>query len=133
MHHYSSVVLTHARSPRNVGELQPCDGRGELSTNSIVVQISVRVTEGVVTEAKFRASTCVIALAACSRLTEMAVGLRLDEAAALTAEMLASELEEIPAYRMDRCELAVSVLRTALAQAGRRSSFSRFETLEATG
>jgi len=45
----------------------------------------------------------------------MVKGKTLAEAEAITPEMLAVELGDVPSERMNRCELAVDALRNAIA------------------
>jgi nitrogen fixation NifU-like protein len=132
MHPYSATLIDHFRSPRNVGDLEPCDGMAEETKDNVVVRVSVRVSGDTIDAVAFRSSTCVTMVAASSRLTEMATGLAVGDALAITPEMLASDLEQVPAHRRDRCELAVSVLRAVLAQASRRGSTRQHESQEAT-
>lgn len=57
---------------------------------------------------------CVVAVAACSMVTELAKQMTLSEAMSLSPASLASQLGEIPKERMDRCELAVEALHNAI-------------------
>ncbi|MDO8950006.1 MAG: iron-sulfur cluster assembly scaffold protein [Actinomycetota bacterium] len=118
---YTSRMLSHFHEPRNVGDVEPCDGSTELSLDWVTVRMSVRISGGLVEVARFRSTTCVVAVACCSALTEMATGLPVNEARAITADDVAVVVGGIPARRMGRCKLAVEVLRRALADAAAAS------------
>ena len=117
MQKYSSPVLDHFYNPRNPGEVENYSGEGFSGgpTERNYMRITIRVEGGGIVEIKFQCYTCLVAVAACSKLTEMAKGKTLAEAEAITPEMLAVELGEMPSERMNRCELAVEALRNAIA------------------
>jgi nitrogen fixation protein NifU and related proteins len=114
---YASPVLRHFRSPHNVGQADPSDGVGEVSNGSVIISMSVHLRGGVVAQAFFRATTCVVTVAACSALAEMVEAMPVEAALAITPKQLAEALGAVPGNRMDRCALAVEALRRALAQA----------------
>ncbi len=114
---YSSEVMRHFRSPRNTGETTPRDGVMYASGPRFSMQMSVALVGNVVADVRFQATSCVVAVAACSLLTETVRGATVDEALAITPEQLATALGGVPRNLIDRCELAVTVLRGALRQA----------------
>ena len=79
------------------------------------MRFTIRVEDGRINEVKFQSYTCLVAVAACSMLTVMVKGKTVAEAEAITLEMLAAELGEVPPERIDRCELAVEALRNAIS------------------
>ena len=113
---YSSLVLEHFFNPRNTGELENPDAEGTSGEPSgrLYIRITIRVENDRITGIRFQSYTCLVAVAACSFLTEMAMGKTLEEAQAVTPASLASGLGEVPEERMDRCELAVEALRNAI-------------------
>jgi nitrogen fixation NifU-like protein len=114
---YSPIVLEHFHNPRNVGELPPPCGwaRRENPACGDVAEIWLQVRQGRVAEVRFRAFGCPAAVAACSRLTELAQGLPVEEAAALTPEDLVEALGGLPASKRHGAALAVRTLHQALA------------------
>src|SRR2546426_7107624 len=63
---YSDTVLDHYRNPRNVGEIQGSAAvaqAGDPATGD-VLKISLRIQNGVVEEARFKAFRCTAAIAA---------------------------------------------------------------------
>jgi nitrogen fixation protein NifU and related proteins len=114
---YASPVLRHFRSPHNVGKADPSDGVGEVSNGSVVICMSVHLRDGLVAQAFFRATTCVVTVAACSALAEMVEAMPVKAALAITPKQLAEALGTVPGNRMDRCVLAVEAFHLALAQA----------------
>lgn len=114
---YSSKVLEHFFNPRNVGEVGTFSGEG-LSGNPSernYMRFTIRVEGDRITEIGFQSYTCLVAVAACSLLTETVKGKTLEEAESITPEVLAAELEEVPPERADRCVLAIAALRNAIA------------------
>lgn len=115
---YSSAVLQHFRFPRNVGEASPCDGVGIVeSEDGIMMRFTVHVAGEIVRQVRFKATSCVVAVACCSALAELAEGRDVQSAIGLAPSELMRVLKEIPAYRRDRCELACAALRAAIMDA----------------
>jgi len=121
---YSSRILEHFFNPRNPGEIEIPSGEGFSGNPSErnYMRLTIRVTDGIITEARFQSYTCLVAVAACSLLTEMVKGKTPEEAERITPEALAAGLGEVPPERMDRCELAVEALRNAIADYRKRKA-----------
>jgi nitrogen fixation NifU-like protein len=111
---YSSQVMDHFRYPRNVGRIEAPDGAGTAIMGTLCAFITIRVAGDRIIEAKFQSSTCVVAIAACSVVTELIQRGPLADAARLSASTVANALGGIPPERMDRCSLAVMALHNAL-------------------
>jgi nitrogen fixation NifU-like protein len=121
---YSSRVLEHFFNPRNAGEIEAPSGEGYSGSPSErnYMRFTIRVEGDIITGVRFQSYTCLVAVAACSLLTEMATGKTVEEAARIRPEVLAFGLGEVPPERMDRCELAVAALRNAIADYGRKNT-----------
>jgi len=82
--------MDHFLNPRNVGDIEEADGVGMARNpqDGDTVRLSIRVIDGRIEEARFKAQGCVAAIAASSMLTELIEGRFLDEALAITKEDL---------------------------------------------
>lgn len=76
MSRYSPAVVEHFTNPRNGGEVENADVRAFVGNPVCGDQIllSARISDGVVTEIRFRAHGCAPALAAASLITEQLQG-----------------------------------------------------------
>ncbi|MBI4283574.1 MAG: iron-sulfur cluster assembly scaffold protein [Chloroflexi bacterium] len=111
----SNKVLEHFFNPRNPGEVETPDGIGTSGgpEERNFMRITIKVDNDKITDIKFQSYTCVVAVAACSLVTELAKGKGLNEAMNLSSVLLATQLGGVPAERMDRCHLAIEALRNA--------------------
>jgi len=75
---YSAQVLDHFQNPRGVGELPDATVSVEVQNPACgdVMRLSLRVVDGRVVDARFRAKGCVPAIACGSRLVRARVDLR---------------------------------------------------------
>lgn len=121
---YSSRVLEHFFNPRNVGEIENPSGEGYSGgpAERNYMHVTIRVADGVITEVRFQCYTCLVAVAACSVLTEMVGGKTIEQAERIASEELASVLGEVPPERLDRCTLAIEALRNAVADYRKKSA-----------
>jgi len=114
---YSEKVMDHFRNPRNVGELENPDGVGRAG-NPIcgdVMEMQIRVQNGIIADAKFRTFGCGAAIATSSMATEMVKGKSLEEALTISNKALAEALDGLPAAKMHCSSLAEDALRAAIA------------------
>ena len=115
---HSSKVLELFYERKNFGVLNPIpDGpvwEGRTSNARISMRVMIQVKNNLITEARYQCPTCVVAIAAGSQVTQLVVGMDVNEALNLSAADLADALGGIPAERHDRCSLAVAALRLAL-------------------
>jgi nitrogen fixation NifU-like protein len=113
---FSEKLLAHFHEPHNPGELPGASHIAEV-TNPVcgdVLRLSVRIEEGRIAAARFKAQGCVPAIAAASALTDMLVGKSLTEARKITLQEIASELGGLPEASLHAAELcrdAIAALR----------------------
>lgn len=114
---YSSPVLEHFFHPRHGGTLASPHGVGEAGSpqEGNVVQMFISVAQGRITQARFLSFTCPVGVAACDVTAQMAQGMTLEEALALSPEAVSETLGGVPLEKMNRCHLAVSAMREAVA------------------
>ncbi|WEU40116.1 MAG: Fe-S cluster assembly scaffold protein NifU [Candidatus Odinarchaeum yellowstonii] len=113
---YSKKVLDHFTNPRNVGVLENPDGVGVVGNPVCgdLMEIQIKVKDDVITDIKFRTFGCGAAIATSSMITEMAKGMRVDEALKLTRKDVADELEGLPPIKMHCSNLAADALHAAI-------------------
>ena len=82
---YQEIILDHSRKPRNAGKVE--DATGEAQGNNPLcgdrITVYVKVTDGVIEDAKFDARGCAISVASASMMTELLKGKTVAEAKAL--------------------------------------------------
>jgi nitrogen fixation NifU-like protein len=113
---YSAQVLDHFQNPRNVGELAGANASAQLENPVCgdVLQLTMRVVDGRIAEARFRARGCVPSIACGSMLTELVTNHSVAEAQALGREELVANLGGLPAASGHAAQLAIDALRAAL-------------------
>jgi nitrogen fixation protein NifU and related proteins len=114
---FSDAVLDHFRNPRNVGELADADASVEVSNPVCgdVLQVSVRIHNGRIAEARFRCRGCTTSIACASLLTEQLQGKTFSELRVITAESSSIELGGLPPATYHGAELAAEAAK-ALGQ-----------------
>ncbi len=120
---YSPVATDHFTNPRNVGVVEPPDGKGQDANPACgdFTRISVRLRDGAVAEARFKTFGCSAAIAAASMVTTLATGRTIADAAGLTVADLLAALGGLPAGKEGDALMAVGALRSALADAQMRA------------
>ena len=115
---YSDKVLEHFSSPRNMGEIEDADGRGEVG-NPIcgdLMRITIKVNDAteVIEDIKFTTFGCGAAIASSSVLTELIKGKTVTEALEVTNRDVVDELGGLPAIKLHCSVLAEQGIVTAL-------------------
>ncbi len=113
---YSDAFRDHLANPRNAGEFEDADATAEQS-NPVCgdrLRLSLRLRAGRVEAARFLAYGCAPTLVCGSALTEMIVGLTVEEALHLTRRELAEALGGLPSRKQHAAALAVETLHAAL-------------------
>jgi nitrogen fixation NifU-like protein len=114
---YSEKVMDHFNNPRNVGVIEDADGVGEVGNpvcgDVMKITISVDDTEHI-DDIKFQTLGCGAAIATSSIVTEMAKGMSLEEAVAISKQQVADELGGLPPAKMHCSVLATDGLKVAV-------------------
>ncbi len=121
---YTDKVMEHFTSPKNVGELENADGEGRVGNPVCgdMMAMQIKVEDGVITDVKFRTFGCGAAIATSSIVTEMAKGMTLEEAEAITNEDVAEALGGLPTNKMHCSNLAADALHNAIEDYRRKAA-----------
>lgn len=113
---YSEKVIEHFRNPRNMGELENPDGIGRVGnpTCGDMMEIQIKVDNGIIKDIKFKTFGCGAAIATSSMITELAKGKTIEEAMKITKQQVADELGGLPPIKMHCSNLAADALRAAI-------------------
>ena len=113
---YSEQVMEHFKNPRNVGEIENPDGIGYVG-NAVcgdVMELYIRVEDGIIVDAKFKTFGCGAAIATSSMVTELVKGKRVEEALKISNRAVAEALGGLPSIKMHCSVLAEEALKSAI-------------------
>ena len=115
---YSDLVIDHYENPRNVGKLDKDDsdvGVGLVGQPSCgdVMQLGIKVEDGVIVDAKFKTFGCGSAIASSSLLTEWVKGQSLENAWEIRNTDIAKELS-LPPVKIHCSVLAEDAIKAAI-------------------
>ena len=115
---YSDKVIDHYENPRNVGKMdkEAKDvGTGMVGAPACgdVMQLQIKVEDGVIEDAKFKTYGCGSAIASSSLLTEWVKGKSLEEAGNISNTELAKELS-LPPVKIHCSVLAEDAIKAAI-------------------
>ena len=114
---YSDKVMDHFNNPRNVGVIEDADGVGEVGNPVCgdIMKITFKLDdEEKLSDVKFQTLGCGAAIATSSIVTEMAKGMSLEQAAAISKQQVADELDGLPPAKMHCSVLATDGLKVAV-------------------
>jgi len=115
---YSAKVLEYLENPRNVGEMENATARGT-ATNPVcgdLLHLYLVIAGDRIASASFTVQGCPPSIAAGSALTEMIIGLTLEEARRLKPADVTRALETLPRNKEHCAVLAIDALRAGLAE-----------------
>ena len=112
-------------NPRNTGQLLDADGIGMLGSEECgdILRVWIKVRDNRLVTVRHQVFGCPAAIAACSMMTELAIGLTVQEAAGLTDASVAEALGGLPPQKYHCSNLAASALHKAIEnyQTGHKS------------
>ena len=115
---YSSKVIDHYNNPRNMGSLDKMDssvGTGIVGAPECgdVMKLQLKVTNGVIEDAKFKTFGCGSAIASSSLATEWIKGKTIDEAFKIKNVEIVNELS-LPPVKIHCSVLAEDAIKAAI-------------------
>jgi nitrogen fixation NifU-like protein len=115
---YSAKVIDHYENPRNVGSFSITDdsigtGMDGAPACGDVMKLQIKVTDGLITDAKFKTYGCGSAIASSSLVTEWVKGKTLDQAASINNSEIAEELA-LPPVKIHCSILAEDAIKAAI-------------------
>ena len=117
---YTDAALDHFRNPHNAGHLLDATATVEVSNPVCgdVLRLGVRVADGRIAEARFKAQGCVGAIASGSALTDLMVGKSLNEAGEITPQQISDALGGLPPATLHAAQLCCDALAQLLKKLG---------------
>ena len=115
---YSEKVIDHYENPRNVGSFAKDEdgiGTGLVGAPACgdVMKLQIKVTDGIIQDAKFKTFGCGSAIASSSLITEMVKGKKIEDAAVITNSEIAQELA-LPPVKIHCSVLAEDAIKAAI-------------------
>ncbi len=113
---YSDKVMEHFKNPRNVGEIESPDGVGHVGNPVCgdIMELYIKVDNGIIVDAKFKTFGCGAAIATSSMVTEMVKGKSIEEALQISNRAVAEALDGLPPIKMHCSVLAEEALKSAI-------------------
>ena len=113
---YNEKVMDAFKNPKNVGEIENPDGIGTVGNESCgdIMQISLKIENDIIVDAKFKTFGCAAAIATSSTATEMIRGMTIEEALKVTNKKVIETLGGLPAQKIHCSVLAEEAIKKAI-------------------
>src|ERR1700730_8904791 len=113
---YSPQLLDHFQNPRNAGDIGDADAAAEIENPACgdILRLTLRISDGRIAQARFKAKGCVPAMACASALTELVSGTTLEETRKLRREDIIATVGGLPPASTHAAQLAVDALSAVL-------------------
>ena len=113
---YNPIVLDHFLNPRNVGDVPEAEALGQAGEPNCgdAMRLSLRIQDGRIVDARFRAVGCGAAIASSSMATELIKGRTLEQARQFSNQEIVAALGGLPPAKIQCSVLAGQALRAAL-------------------
>ena len=113
---YNEKLMQTFANPKHVGEVENYDGIGKVGNASCgdIMQITLKIENDVITDAKFKTFGCAAAIATSSTATDMVIGMTVEEALKLTNQKVVEELEGLPPQKLHCSVLAEEAIKAAI-------------------
>lgn len=113
---YSEKVIDHFLNPRNVGEIPDADGVGEVGNSRCgdIMKMYLKISGGIIIDAKFKTFGCAAAIATSSVATELIKGKTIEEALKITNKDVIDYLGELPPVKIHCSLLAEQSIKAAI-------------------
>ncbi len=113
---YNETVMEHFMNPHNVGEIENPDGKGTYGSPVCgdMMQITIKVEDEKIVDAKFKTFGCGSAIASSSMATDMIIGMGVEDALDLSNKKIVEELGGLPAAKIHCSVLAEHAIKSAI-------------------
>ncbi len=113
---YNERVMKEFAEPKNVGFIENADGVGKVGNASCgdIMEISLKIDNDIITDAKFRTFGCAAAIASSSVATQMVIGKTLDEALNIKNKDVVETLQGLPPQKIHCSVLAEEAIKKAV-------------------
>ncbi|HCE34815.1 MAG TPA: Fe-S cluster assembly scaffold protein NifU [Clostridiales bacterium] len=121
---YSEKVMETFKNPQNVGEVENYNAIGTVgnATCGDIMQITLRIEDDIIKDAKFKTFGCAAAIASSSVATTMVIGKTLDEALQLKNKDVIESLEGLPPQKIHCSVLAEEAIKAAIEDYRKRQA-----------
>ncbi len=113
---YNEKVMQAFQNPKNVGEIENASGVGTVGNASCgdIMQISLKIENDIIVDAKFKTFGCAAAIATSSTATDMIIGMTIDEALKVTNKKVIECLGGLPSQKIHCSVLAEEAIKKAI-------------------
>ncbi len=114
---YNAKVMEIFKNPQHMGEVENYNAIGTVGNETCgdIMQITMRIEDGIIVDAKFKTFGCAAAVVSSSTATGMIIGKTIEEALQLTNKQVIEELGELPPQKIHCSVLAEDAIRAAIA------------------
>lgn len=113
---YTDKVMEHFQNPRNMGTIENPDGVGEVGNPACgdMMSVYIKVEDGKIADLKYKTFGCVAAIAVSSIVSELAIGLTLEEAKKIGKRAASEALGGLPQQKEHCSNLGAEALVKAI-------------------
>ena len=113
---YNEKVMQAFQNPKNVGEIENASGIGTVGNASCgdIMQISLKIENDIIVDAKFKTFGCAAAIATSSTATDMIIGMTIEEALKITNKKVVECLGGLPSQKIHCSVLAEEAIKKAI-------------------
>ncbi len=113
---YSDKIIDHFKNPKNMGKMDDPTVKARVGNKICgdVMELTLKVEDDTIKDAKFQAFGCAPAIATCSIMTEMIKGKKLKEAKKMKPKKIDESLGGLPEVKKHCANLAFETLEKAL-------------------
>lgn len=113
---YNEKVMEAFKNPKNVGEIENPSGIGTVGNASCgdIMQISLKIENDIIVDAKFKTFGCAAAIATSSTATDMIIGMTVEDALKVTNKKVIEYLGGLPSQKIHCSVLAEEAIKKAI-------------------
>lgn len=113
---YNEKVMEIFRNPQNVGEAENYNAIGTVGNPSCgdIMQITLRIEDDIIKDAKFKTFGCAAAITSSSVATGMIIGKTVEEALKISNKDVITALEGLPPQKIHCSVLAEEAIKAAV-------------------